>query len=227
MTTTVITDNTTGGTYTGFRGSKILEGFPTANWDGNSFLECQRYGSSNWASSVLVATGCTNIATDQSVSSATLSLKINGSGGSDSGYQAGIYQLLVSFVENEVTWNKRNSSTNWGTPGATGSGDSGASALAQYVLGIGSSGYIDFTGSALTSYIQTCVSAGTAPYFLLRKDGGGTNDSTYYTFSSYAASDGDRPKLTVVHTTAAASVTDPQLQAMSRGMPRGMNRGMN
>lgn len=37
-----------------------------------------------------------------------------------------VAQLLTSWVETEATWNKRNTSTNWGTAGASGAGDRSA-----------------------------------------------------------------------------------------------------
>lgn len=196
MPTIVISDNTTAD-FNGSEDTQIRESDPTGNYSSETRIEAQRYSAGAYRSTLIKFSGLSNIPAGSTINSATLSIYIVESSASDASYQIGAYRLLRNWVEAEATWNSYSTGNDWATPGATGSGDCSASAGGTVVVGTSATTYQDITG--LAADVQAMIDG--ANYgWLLRKDGGGTNDLSYRSFSSELDSNGQRPKLTVDYT---------------------------
>lgn len=142
------------------------------------------------------------------ITTARIRLYLTSSAGGGS-HDISFYNLLNAFTENQVTWNVRQTATNWNTAGGQGSGtDHGASALFS-ITGMGDTTgqYYDFTATAAgVTWLQN----------LLDGTGGVTNhgfvsdrtagaDSQHREFGSTEGSDGQRPILEVTYTTGGGA----------------------
>ena len=86
------------------------------------------------------------------VSSAVLTLRNFDAAASSRGVE--LRQLLVPFVENEVTWNKRNVSTNWNVAGALGGTDVNATVLATGTAPTAASSQFTLSGEGFNALVQ-------------------------------------------------------------------------
>lgn len=222
MVTKVITDNSSGGDYAGCECTGIRENTPTTNYGTDTTFESQRYGAGLYFNGLIKFSGLSNIPANATITSVTLGLYLDVNSLTDTGFQDGLYPVLRNWTEAGATWGKYDGSNAWTTAGAIGSGDVAASASCQVVIGTGATGYVNFTDGGLIADVQAIVS-GSANYgWLLRKDGGGTNDGSYRAFRSDNGADGTRPTLTVVYTLTAGYE-----RAGNRGVSRGVDRGVN
>lgn len=221
MPTVVISNNSSGADFSGNESTWMQEDQPLFVHGTDGGLEAHRYGSGGHRHSCIKFSGLSNIPGGSTITAVTLDLYIGGgaNSGTDASYQDGLYPLLRNWVEADVSWNIYSGANAWDTPGGTGAADSSSTADAQLVIGTSASGYVQFASTAaLVASVQAIVNGGNNYGWLLRKDGGGTNDASYRAFQSDNGTDGQRPKLTVTYTAGGGgSVLSSRLSLLGVG----------
>jgi hypothetical protein len=195
MPTVIITNNTTGGDFTGTEDCTIASNLATTN-DNTNDLSIRDSGP---VRRVLVRfTGLSNITGPVTVSSVTLSLYLTGSS-SASGRSVRIYKCLRPWTEGGVTYNAYDGSNSWGVAGATDAADRG-SVLADINTPETPTGlYIDYTDAALNAVVEDWINNGSNNGFILDA----IDSFADWSFRRREGTDAQRPKLSVTYTSAA------------------------
>jgi hypothetical protein len=177
-----------------------------------------------WERRTIIAIDTTRIAERSPVTSASLTLTVkSGLGTAGSTRPVTVYRLTSAFVEQEATWNNRQSGAPWQTPGGDLGEPHGTVEVTNTVLA-----RVNFN---ITALVQQAVNneLGTRVVRLALVDvGGGGNikESFREYHSSEASTAANRPQLAVVH----GSVTPPStidvpaggnLQLALNQVPRG------
>lgn len=208
MVTKVITDNTTGGDYTGTEDSTLVSAVPTLVENTNTQMFVYTIGGGDVRSGVIRFTGLSNITGPVTVSSATLSLyRTNG----DDGHPIEIYKLLRAWVDSQVCWNDYATSTAWQTAGATGALDKEAAASVSTNTSGGINAYQDFTSAQLATDVENFINTPSSNNGWLVSQGGAGAQLIRY--ASEDGTDATRPKLTVVYTDSGNTTTTAWIRA--------------
>lgn len=164
------------------------ESLPTTNHSTVTYIFC--YKSTPNGERSLVQFDLSGIPGGSTISAATLYL-FNESGGASS--TISIYQMLVSWVEAQSTWNKRNSTTNWGAPGGQSGVDYNSTALGSISCG-GAGGWKSLS---ITTTVSAWLSGSLSNngLFLIET---GADGSVYFTSKEGTSS--NRPYLSVTYT---------------------------
>jgi len=198
VTTAIITDNSTGGTFSGTTDALIDAGAPDANNNTNTTLSLRE--SATPRRGVLKFDGLSNITGPVTVSSATLS--VYDTVGSTGPIE--IYEILRAMSIVDVTWNKYDATNNWATAGGLGAGDVTSSPLVSSSFS-GSIGYNDFTSAALATHVQNIINSSLTNNGVLFRKTDDTDGSV--PIASDDGTDAQRPKLTVVYTSGGGGIT--------------------
>lgn len=130
--------------------------------------------------------------------SATFStfMNLESAGTNRTGY---LYRLLVDWTPSQVTWNKRNSSSNWSSGGARGSGtDSNRTAFASRTLNQSVSPGTQWDWTLDTTVFQGWADGDYSNYGWVLDPGHINND--YWALRSFNyATESQRPKLVVTY----------------------------
>lgn len=209
MATYIVSKNTTG-TYTntgqtGVNDTRMNGLAPTTNYSSGSILS-----TNCWDESV-DDVGNSVIKFDVSaigagtVTNSEIGFYLNG--GNNDFRGVSIFQLLVSFVDTQVTFNIRATSTNWNTPNARGSGtDRGSTALLTTSRPATSGAWMTFSGAALDALIEDFLDGTTTNNgFVIELTDYADDLFTYQDYVSSEGTDGQRPYLKFDHTSSGVS----------------------
>lgn len=200
MTVTVIGGNT-GDDFTGVSDCSISENFPTTNYNGVT-VEITNWDAGEDKHGLIRFDGLSNISASEVVS--TVTMGIYRKSGDSNTHTIEARRLLVTFVDSQATWNIRSTGNNWTTAGALSDGNDRSGTQSGTFTSASGAGYKTFTDSSglFRDDIQDFI------------DGTYTNDghffkvtdaSNYWAFySSTIDTDGQRPYISVTHTTALA-----------------------
>lgn len=188
MTTTIITNNSTGGDFTGTEDLRIAGGDPTGNYGTDVAVDLD-----SGSDVLLKFTGLSNIVGPVTVSAVTLSIFHTNSPGADTWT---LYRILQQWTEAGCTWNTKDGAAAWNTAGCNGSGTDRAASNSFSASAAAGAGYADITGSAgMIADVQGWI------------NGSFTNagwkisvPTLAYVISTKNGTDAQRPKLTVVYT---------------------------
>lgn len=201
MTTTIITNNSTGGDFSGTDDLRIAGGAPTTNFGSDATFDWD-----TGSDALIRFPGLSNIAGPVTVSAVTLSLYIANNPGAQTNT---LFRLLRAWTEAGCTWNKYDGTNDWTTAGGLGSGsDIAGSSSGAIGFSASGTGYVDFTGSAgMIADVEGWIN-GTFANQGWRM----AVNSDYYTVGSKNGTDTQRPKLTVVHTAASSAQAPRSMQ---------------
>jgi hypothetical protein len=132
------------------------------------------------------------------VTNVQLSLGTNADSSSESGvFTLQLFQLTSTFLESGVTWNSRDGTNNWSTPG----GDFSSTLLSSVTANPTANNSLVFVSTPqFVSAVQSSVDSNTPFYFILKLDGAGESGNSRRIFSvnsDDAASPAARPTLSV------------------------------
>lgn len=196
--TVVISDNTTGSTYTGSDSTYISSNQPNTSLHGEVNVSIRVNNPT--LRTLLRFTGLSNITGPVTVTSATLSMYISGSSGVTD--TVNLYELTRPWVKTTATWNNYSTGNAWATPGAEGVGDRNPTAVFTGTAPSTSGQYYDISSAALAALVQDWINGAKTNEGLLL-----TNNSAFVTFNftSDDGTDGQRPRLSVTYTTSNVS----------------------
>jgi hypothetical protein len=198
--TVTITDNTTGGDYTGTEDARIAEDAPDFTIGGDDKIVLKRNVTPNRQRGLIRFTGLSNIEGPVTVTSVTLRLWQQ-SGGATT-FDVSLHKVLRDWTELLCSWNEYqwDNGLAWATPGAMGTGDSVATASATVSVNSTTGEYKDFSSSQMAADVQDWINNGGNHGWLLKPD---AEDSagTEKEFVTHEGTDGQRPILVVTYTT--------------------------
>lgn len=200
MTTVKIGANT-GDTFPGIQDSYIDSVASAVNYGSGSDLYIHE-NTTVIRHSVMKFTGLSNISGPVSVSSAVLSIKNRDAVAGTTPVSA--FRLLVPFVVGEVTWLKRNTSTNWTVAGARNSTDADTSVtLGSGTIPSTSETFFTVSGAAFTQYIQDVINGVVTDHGILltpTQSGQVGSNAVKRLGSNEAVTNGNRVYLTITYT---------------------------
>lgn len=203
MPTVYVGDNTAGSpamTYSGTEQARLEQGSPTTNSSDNGVnSEIAKYGAGDHKNWVLNFSGISNITGPVTVSSVILRLyKQSGSANTDT---FSVYQLLVTPVEAEVTWNISSTGNNWNTGGGIGDGvDRVATPLCTFTSDA-VAGYTASTDTAaLRTFIEGVINGTITNTWMLIERTDGANDEHYKGFQGPAGDNDKTPYIEITYT---------------------------
>jgi hypothetical protein len=197
MPTTIITDNTTGGDYTGTIDNYIEFDFQTTNRgsDGNWRVR----HSSPIEKGLIAFPGLSNITGPVTVTSVTLELWLAAVGNSG---PVQLNKLLQNWVETESTYTIYSTGNNWATLGAASSGtDFAATVSASVTHSVTLDEYKSFSTAQMATDVQDWINNGSNYGWLLT----GVDSFTVFTYRGKNGADAQRPKLTVTYTSSGTT----------------------
>ena len=197
--------NTTA-TYGGVVDAPIREANPTINYStadfqGNPKFEVGYNATGDRTNTVIKFGGLSSVGTGYTVRDARLRIFCLYT----DGIIANVAVLNSVFDVNTVTWNIRQTATNWVVAGGYGSVDLSNVFAAQAAVPVGSPGvYIEFMGAGINAYVQSVINGGVDNGLLLYNNtqSGPAGTSSYV---SSEGANGFRPELIFQVTTAAAT----------------------
>jgi len=204
MTTLVLGNNT--GNTAGVSASGLDQSSAAANYSGNYIRASTAGGSGNWRT-VMKFTGFPATA-PTTVTSAVLTITVADADASARGVV--LRQLLTAFTEAQVTWNERVTGTNWNVAGVLTGTDVNSTTIATGT--IPSSGTFTISGAGFTALVQGWMDGSITNNGVILSLSDESTASYSFLLRQPAASDGDRPYLTVDYTagsTPTLSVSDP------------------
>ena len=220
MAVAIITENTSGGDFTGLTSTYIrTDGEEDSNFASDTADIIGR--ASAQYRSLIRPSGLSNITAPVTVTAATLQLYVTTQ---SAAMDAELWAVVRNWVLAQVTWNNYATATAWATAGGMGSGDIDASSSGAYTMAESTGAYqtLTLTGNALTN-LQDWINGGrTNNGWLLAPS---PDTATRYRFyTSDGGTDGQRPILTVTYS-AAASTSGA---GVNRGLVNGgTNGGIN
>jgi len=233
MPTVVIGDNT-GDDFSGTEDA-MVKNFSTRvgfNYGGSTLLEITKYTATpDHAHSLIRFTGISNLPSSITVSSASVSLYLNGGGGSKT-HILTMKRLLRTWTENTLNGTTGDASNNnysignaWTTGGGLSDGNDRSATVSDTILA--NNTFNEYKTSADIAQLRTDIEnfasgANTNDgWHFERTDD--QDDTQYRDFTSSEGTDGQRPYLTIVYTTGAGfqsawanrATTVQSLQGMS------------
>jgi hypothetical protein len=206
--TVVISDDTTGRDFTGVEDVRIRLAAPTTNDGSGTTLEATAYDVGDDNRFLIRFTGLSNIPSNATVSSVTLTLNcITNLANVTAPNEVQIYRCTRAFVEGQATWNIYSTGNSWATAGGRGTGDSEASASHTEAPSSGT-GDKTFSGSGLVTDVQAWIDGSVTNNGWLIKHSGdpsGSLQTKVFEFVSSEGADGSRPSLSVTYTVPASS----------------------
>ncbi len=210
MPTVIISNNTTGaypGDFSGANDTEIKQSTPTTNMSGNSHYEIHKFGAGDHAHATIVFTGLSNIPSAATITSVTLGLYlVNASAGADHDFT--LRRILRNWVLAEATWNVWSTGNSWTTAGAQSDGNDRVAAssgtFGPVNITTGAHKSTTWSSGGVVDDVQGWVAGSFSNYGWLIERSGAGEDSTFRDFSdSAAATDGNRPYLSVTYTVGA------------------------
>lgn len=204
MTTTIISDNSTGADFSGTDDTFIKENSVGSTSDTLPTFQTYSWASGDRGHALLRFTGLSNITGPVTVSSATISLWCENATNSTS-QQIDMHDCLRNFVVAQSTWNEYSTGNSWGTAGALNtSTDISATILANANVGATGS-YYDFTSAGLATWVQNVInnSLSASAGIMMMRNADTAFDATSKEFGSKEGTDARRPKLTVVYSSGS------------------------
>ena len=147
---------------------------------------------------MLIKDSFTGIPSNAVVSSATLSITTTLDRSSNVRTYR-VYRFKVAWVESEVTWNKRNSSTNWTSAGGFHADDCEQTDIGSVSVGAAVANGTEISISLTPSAVQEMINGSFTNNGWLIKADIESNDA-YMLASSSHATESYRPKLVVEYT---------------------------
>lgn len=208
--------NTTG-TYPGTSGGAlkdtvIQQGSPTTSYGTDTGANAGYGAAENQRRNMLFEFPLSAaVMAASAINSVTLRLNVSATAGGTPFGPFDFHELLVTFTENQVTWNERATGTNWATAGATGGADIG-SVLATLDW-TNASGWMAWTASGLATAINASKAGGV--FRLLVKGSAteynaGSQPIKVGAVHTRESTDGLRPVLEIDYT-GAADTTAPTI----------------
>lgn len=218
MATVTIGANT-GNTYPGIEDAYIDSVASAVNYGSSSDLYIHE-NTTVIRHTVMKFTGLSNITGPVSVSSAVLSIKNRDAVAGTT--PISVFRLLQPFVVGQVTWQKRNTSTNWTTAGARNSTDADIGVtLATGTIPATSETFFNVSGAAFTQYIQDVINGVITDHGILltpTQVGQVGSNAVKRLGSNEAVTDGNRVYLTITYTLLSqptVSTTDVTVNNLS------------
>ena len=212
MTTSIITENTsaqnaTGDLYSGVEDNNLLEQFPTFNDDSNGSLRVYKGTSGQHAHTLIRFTGLSNIPSTDTVTSATLYLRLRSGGGTGT-YTIDLRRALQPWTAGGSTWETYDGTNAWDTDGCLGDGvDRVATVVGSVSVGTTDQYY----GIDCTSLVQDIVDGTISSdegFHIERADSGGDGNDKRFN-SSDDPTTTQRPELVVIHEAGSAPTEIP------------------
>lgn len=121
------------------------------------------------------------------ITSVTQRLHLNDTTHTDDSYSIGAYRVLAPVNYAQVCWSYAFGTTAWNTAGCEGAGtDRAASASKSLVIPSDASGWQEWKDSGLIADVQAwCDDPSSNRGWLMRKNGGGVDDSSVRAFKPY------------------------------------------
>jgi len=211
MTVSVIGDNT-GDDYSGTEDAQLKEGAATTNYGSNANFEVGKYDSGDYTNGLVSFSGISNLPASLTVSSAVLSLYLEGADGEGGSHTIQAKRLLRDWVEAQVTWTIWKTSNNWTSGGGESNGNDRSATLSteNTSLGTTTGQYYSFTDIAeMQSNVEDFADGTLSNYgwHLERTDA--VQDQHYRVFTSSEGADGQRPYLSVTYTATGGGLSVP------------------
>ncbi len=211
MPTVVITDNSTGGDFSGVEDVRIRLAAPTSNDGSGATLEATAYDVGDDNRTLIRFAGLSNIPSTATINSVTLTLNCSANlANLTAPNEVVIHRCLRAFVEGQATWNVYSTGNSWASAGGLGSGDAEASASHTEAPSSGT-GDKTFSGAGLLADVQAWVDGSVTNNGWLVKHSGDPSASAQtkvYEFVSSEGADGSRPELSVTYTDAGGGSVD-------------------
>lgn len=220
MTVAVISENTSGSTYTGVQDTILYEFDPTSPFYNNqTTVEVSSKTVGDRAHVVWDFTGLTNIPTGATVSAVDFEFTTTTAPGSQS---VSIYGFNTSPVYGQMSWDNRATATAWTSGGALNSTDVNTTALETQACAAAS--VVHFTGASLLAFVQAKVTAGVSLKLLAARSNDTIYDSQGVVIVSSEGTDGSRPKLTVTYTVGSATIGAASIRQQNNRRTFGIRR---
>lgn len=216
---TVTIGANTADTYSGFADTMLKESASTTNYGSEDYFEVTKYSGGDWTTGLVKASGISSIPAGSVITAVSLFIYQYLGAGASGTYVASAKRVLRNWVEAEATWNIYSTGNSWTTGGAFGdAADRDAAAtFASAGLDLSTGAYKELVGDANAVYdVQRMLDGAISNYGWMLERTDASNDFAYRQFRSSAASDGQRPYLSVTYSTPAAG---HPAQIRTRGTP--------
>lgn len=154
-TTITISDNT-GATYSGVTDTQLLSRLPTTNYGTNTIFEATNWDSTDIVHGLVKFDGLSSVPSG-TAANAKLRLWVSAFFSTPN---TQVYGMLRDFVESQATWNEYSTGNSWGTAGANNTTTDYSNTLLSSLSITVTAQYVEFTGAALTAWVQAIVSGG-------------------------------------------------------------------
>lgn len=170
----------------------------TTNFGTSGALYIGEYNAGDELDRALIQFDLTTLPDAAVISAATLTLRI-GEDYSSNARTVRVFRLKRAWVETQATWNIYSTGNNWSTAGGFHTDDCEQTDIGSVALT--ATEFLDFKDFTLTPTTKTALDLGNG--WLIKSDG--ESNDLYGYVSSDAATAGNRPKLAVTYTEAAAA----------------------